>query len=184
MNLYLKEPTIQDKDEVINMCNELDTCGDEYPFEGAYKLKYLLDMTYEEWLKKLEEDKTIEDTNPNWSNATSYILVDDNNHACGFIQLRYSLKGNLINIGGNIGYAIRPSERKKGYATKQLGLALEKANEYGLEKVLITCRDNNIGSKKTIEKYMGEEIEPVPSNYPNIMELRYWVNTKQYKKIN
>jgi len=178
MNLFLKEPTIQDKEEVLKMCMELNTCDDEYPFEGAYKLRSLLDMTYEEWLKKLAEDKTIENFNPNWSNATSYILVDEDNHVYGFTQLRYNLKGNLTNIGGNIGYAIRPSERKKGYATKQLELVLDKASECGLDKVLLTCRDNNIGSRKTIEKYMGEQIEPVPSNYPNIMELRYWVNTK------
>ena len=62
---------------------------------------------------------------------------------------RHNLKGELINIGGNIGYAIRPSERRKGYATIQLQLLLEKAKELGLEKVLVTCRDNNVGSRTT-----------------------------------
>ena len=92
------------------------------------------------------------------------------------------MKGELINIGGNIGYAIRPSERRKGYATIQLQLLLEKAEELGLEKVLVTCRDNNIGSKKTIEKCLGEQDKSVPSRYPNVMELRYWINTKTLKK--
>ena len=111
------------------------------------------------------------------------MLVDENNHVYGYSQLRHSLKGELINIGGNIGYAIRPTERRKGYATIQLQLLLEKAEELGLDKVLVTCRENNIGSKKTIEKCLGEQDKSVPSRYPNIMELRYWVYTKKMKNL-
>ena len=89
------------------------------------------------------------------------------------------MKGDLINIGGNIGYIIRPSDRGKGCATIQLQLLLEKAKDLGLDRVLVTCRENNIGSKKIIEKCLGEQDESVPSKYPNIMELRYWINTKK-----
>ena len=76
-------------------------------------------------------------------------MIDENNHVYGCCTLRHTIKGNLINIGGNIGYAIRPSERKKGYEKKQLELILEKAKEHNLKKV--------------------------PSQFPNIMELRYWI---------
>ena len=182
MNLFLREPTIEDKEEVIQMCKELNECGDEYPFEGAGRLEKLLNKSYEEWLADCEADKTVETINPAWSNGTNYLLVDENNHVYGYSQLRHSLKSELINIGGNIGYAIRPTERRKGYATIQLQLLLEKAEELGLEKVLVTCRDNNIGSRKTIEKCLGEQDKSVPSRYPNIMELRYWINTKTLKK--
>ena len=183
MNLFLREPTLEDKDEVIKMCKELETCGDEYPFEGAGRLDKLLNTSYEEWLQMCEADKTIETKNPAWSNGTNYLLVDNNNHVYGFSQLRHSLKGELINIGGNIGYVIRPTERRKGYATIQLQLLLEKANELGLDKVLVTCRDNNIGSRKTIERCLGEQDKSVPSKYPNITELRYWIPTKKLKNI-
>lgn len=182
MNLFLREPTLEDKEEVLKMCKELDECSDEYPFEGAGRLERLLSKSYEEWLVDCESDKTVETINPAWSNGTNYLLVDENNHVYGFSQLRHNLKGELINIGGNIGYAIRPSERRKGYATIQLQLLLEKAKELGLEKVLVTCRDNNVGSRKTIEKCLGEQDKSVPSRYPNIMELRYWINTKTLKK--
>ena len=182
MNLFLKEPQIENKQEVIKMCKEIETCSDEYPFEGASRLKQLLNTTYDEWLKMCESDKTIELTNPNWSNGTNYLLVDENNHVYGYSQLRHSLKGQLINIGGNIGYIIRPTERKKGYATIQLKLLLDKAHDLGIERVLVTCRDNNIGSRKTIEKCLGEQDTSVPSQYPNITELRYWISTRQIKK--
>ena len=178
MELFLKEPTLEDKDEVIKMFEELKICDDEYFFEGSGRLEKLTDMTYEEWLNLIDSDKKIEEINPNWSNATSYLLVDKNNHEYGYSQLRHSLKGQLINIGGNIGYSIRPTERRKGYATIQLKLLLEKASGMGIDKVLVTCRDNNIASRKVIEKCSGIQDVSVPSRYPNIMELRYWINTK------
>lgn len=178
MKLYLKEPTIDDKYEVLQMCKELSECNDEYPFEGAGKLDKLLSKSYEEWLNDCEADKTVEERNPDWANATNYLLVDENNHVYGISQIRHSLKGQLINIGGNIGYAIRPTERRKGYGTIQLQLLLEKAKVLGLNKVLVTCRENNIGSKKTIENCLGEQDTSAPSKHPNIMELRYWINIR------
>jgi len=176
MNLFLKEPTIDDKYEVLQMCKEMSECNDEYPFEGAGRLDKLLSKSYEEWLNDCESDKTIETINPDWANGTNYLLIDEDNHVYGFSQLRHSLKGQLINIGGHIGYGIRPTERRKGYGTIQLQLLLEKAKELGLDKVLVTCRENNIGSKKTIENCLGEQDSPVPSKYPNILELRYWIH--------
>ena len=179
MNLFLREPTMDDKDEIFQIYKELSECGDEYPFEGAGRLDKLLNKSYEEWLNDCKADKTIETINPERANGTNYLLVDENNHIYGFSQLRHNLKGQLINIGGNIGYVIRPTERRKGYGTIQLQLLLEKATELGLDKVLVTCRENNIGSKKTIEKCLGKPDKSFPSKYPNIMELRYWIHTKK-----
>ena len=175
MKLYLKEPTIQDKDEILKMCKEIDELDNEYKFEGTNNLKMALISGYEVWLLQNEKDKTIEEKYPDWSNATNYIMIDENNHVYGCCTLRHTIKGNLINIGGNIGYAIRPSERKKGYGKKQLQLILEKAKEHNLKKVLITCKENNIASKKTIESFNPTADTKVPSQFPNIMELRYWI---------
>ena len=111
------------------------------------------------WIARQEE---IESINPNWSNATNYLLVDENNHIYGCSQFRHHILGELVNVGGNFAYAIRPSERGKGYGTIQLKLLIEKAKEFGLEKVLVTCRENNIGSKKTMEKFIGEADTLVP----------------------
>ena len=84
MSLFLKEPTIEDKEEVIKMCGELEKCGDEYPFEGASRLQKLLDSSYEDWLKMCETDKIVEETHPQYSNGTNYLLVDKKNHAMVF----------------------------------------------------------------------------------------------------
>lgn len=176
MEIFLKEPTMDEKEEIIKMCKEIESSNDFDKFEGMGNLGMVLTDSYEKWLEQNELDKHIEDVKPEWSNATNYVLIDELGHVYGSCSLRHHLKGNLLNIGGNIGYGIRPSERGKGFGTLQLRLILEKAKKLGLDKVLLTCRENNIGSKKTIEKCLGVMDTPVESRTPGVMELRYWID--------
>ena len=167
---------MEEENEIIEMCKEIIDSNGIMPFEGTGNLKMVLDKGYKEWLEQNKIDKNTENIKPDWSNATNYILIDEFGHVYGCCSLRHHLKGNLINIGGNIGYGIRPSERRKGYGTIQLQLVLKEAKKLGLSKVLVTCRDNNIASKKTIEKCGGIKDDSVPSTIPEIMELRYWID--------
>lgn len=177
--LYLKEPTMEEKEEIERMVKEFAEANDEYPFEGLGNFKKVHEESYEEFYKGLEVNKHIDDINPNWANQTSYVLIDKNGHIYGAANIRHELKGKLFEIGGHVGYAIRPSERGKGYGTLQLELLLKKIDEMGIERALITCRENNIGSKKTMEKFIGEADTLVPSMYDGIMEYRYWVDVKK-----
>lgn len=176
MKLFLKEPTIDDKDEIIKMCEEFRNSSDEYKFEGLGNFKDVVSDNYEEFLNNCEKNKHIDKINPNFANQTTYILIDESGHVYGGGNLRHELKGNLINIGGHIGYGIRPSERGKGYGPIQLRLFLEKAREKNIERTLLTCRENNIPSAKTIEKCCGIKDKSVPSMYEGIMESRYWID--------
>ena len=108
------------------MCYELQNADDIQKFEGVGNLDLVLEEGYEKWLEQNQLDKHIEDINPNWSNSTKYVLIDEKGHVYGSCSLRYYLKGKLLNIGGNISYEIRPSERGKGYGLIQLNLILEK----------------------------------------------------------
>lgn len=109
--------------------------------------------------------------------ADIYFLVDEGSkYLIGAIDIRHSLNEYLLQYGGNIGYGIRPSERKKGYATKMLALALEKAKEIGLEKVLITCFKDNIGSAHTIINNGGVLENEVIDNEK--VKQRYWIKIK------
>ncbi|MBU1901633.1 GNAT family N-acetyltransferase [Patescibacteria group bacterium] len=89
-----------------------------------------------------------------WVTADTYWLID-NNQIVGHVNVRHKLSDNLKKRGGHIGYAIRPSVRKKGYGTKILQLALLKAKKLGLKEVLITCDDANTASQKIIERNKG-----------------------------
>ena len=94
----------------------------------------------------------------------------------GLLQIRLELKGYLVDFGGNIGYCVRPSERRKGYAKEMLRSALDICREKGLSRVLITCLADNIGSAKTIEACGGVFEKTVfdDRNYKADMK-RYWI---------
>lgn len=105
--------------------------------------------------------------------ATLFFLVDNQERIYGAIQIRHELNENLLKIGGHIGYGIRPSERKKGYAGKMLKMALPYAKALGIEKLLITCDKDNLASAKTIINNGGILENEVLDD--GIVKQRYWI---------
>lgn len=105
--------------------------------------------------------------------AHTYFLIQEDKRIIGAINIRHDLNEYLFNFGGHIGYGIRPSERKKGYASLMLSMALPIAKELGINEVLITCDKNNIGSAKTIINN-GGVLENEVSGDGEITQ-RYWL---------
>ena len=91
----------------------------------------------------------------------------------GAVNIRHYLNEALLKNGGHIGDGVIPSERRKGIATKMIGLALQECRRLGIEKVLMVCSKDNIGSAKSIINNGGvleNEIE-IDGN----TEQRYWI---------
>lgn len=87
----------------------------------------------------------------------------------GSLSLRHELNDWLLNEGGHIGYSVRPNARRCGVASRALALALDRARELGIGRVLLTCDEDNVASAGTIEK-AGGEFEDVRSG-----KRRYWI---------
>ena len=107
------------------------------------------------------------------------MLSEDESKMIGIVDIRHRLNENLFNFGGHIGYSIRKSCRMNGYASEMLKLSLNECIKLGLDKVLITCDKDNIGSAKVIEKNGGIlENEIVMVDNKEIVQ-RYWIDVKK-----
>ena len=116
--------------------------------------------------RKKEENGWVPDT-------TLFCLDKDRNIFVGAVNIRHYLNDELLKTGGHIGDGIRPSERRKGYATAMIALALEECKKLGIKRVLMTCDKNNIGSAKSIINNGGVLENEVEED--GHIEQRYWI---------
>lgn len=162
-------PVIEHKHAAWDYRQEHIDCGEDtiHGGGGLYKAD-----DYESWLKVITLAQTV--AQPGFVTGSVYFAFV-NDKLVGTIAIRHYLNESLMKAGGHIGYGVRPSERRKGYANEMLVLALEKCRELGMDRVLITCYKDNIGSAKTIIKNGGIlENEYTGENTGNIIQ-RYWI---------
>ena len=114
----------------------------------------MTDLSIPEWVEFTENTKKKESLTPGFVTAHTFFALD-NNKIVGIINARHDLNDYLLNFGGHIGYSVRKSERRKGYAKAMLSYTVDFLFSLGLEKILITCDKNNIASKRTIESCGG-----------------------------
>ena len=111
-----------------------------------------------------------------YASSSTYWLYDEkNNKIIGASNLRHYLTEDGKKLWGHIGYGIRPSERKKGYATKLLKMTLEEAKNKKIDKVLLGAYTGNIGSWKTMEKCNGKYENTVIEEETGLPVKRYWI---------
>lgn len=143
------------------------------PINGSSSLEKF--DKYDDWLVKLKNDLDYDNILPGRVPASTYFLTRDG-YIVGIINIRHRLNDFLLREGGHIGYSIRPTERRKGYATRMLKLGLQECIGLGMNRVLVTCDKNNIGSAKTIIRNGGVlENEITDSSLSDIVQ-RYWID--------
>ena len=110
--------------------------------------------------------------------STFFLLDKDRNRLIGAVNIRHYLNEALLATGGHIGDGVRPSERRKGYATEMIRLALLECRKLGIERVLITCDKDNVGSKKSIIHNGGVLENEVIDEKGRVIQ-RYWIDNKE-----
>ena len=117
----------------------------------------LFDQTdsYDEWLQAVTNNTSKATVNPDWVVTDTYFAINENKRIVGIIDFRHELKGFLKDFG-NSGYSVRPSERRKGYASQMLSLILERAREIKLTSFQLSTEKSNEASIKTIIKNGGK----------------------------
>ena len=125
-------PNLDDKEKAIDYIREFHEYGSEINGSGGLD-RFLRESTYEVWLKKIRSDMDIANLPASKVPALTYFYVREaDERIVGMINIRLALNDFLRTEGGHIGYSIRPTERRKHYATKMLSAALKVCDVIGI----------------------------------------------------
>ncbi len=170
--LYLRIPTLADETLVMDFRQEF--IEQNSYFAGVNSLADY--DSYEQWLEHVQKNSDKKTLAPDRCQDTQFLTFEkETNRLVGMIDIRHTLNEYLLKFGGHIGDCIRPSDRGKGYATEQISIALKVCKKLNIDRVLLTCDENNLASAKTIEKNGGV--------YENSLRRdekvykRYWIDT-------
>ena len=174
---YLEPPSIERKEDILNFLDEFAKYNSDLNGAGA------LDKIYEGYTFEEALDRCLKMKNEKYARSVNrcpgktFLLIRKNdNKIIGCANLRWNLTKKVLKFGGHIGYSIRPTERRKGYNKINLYLILKEAKKIGLDKVMLDCSANNLGSDKTIKALGGVlercEIDPWDNELTNV----YWID--------
>jgi predicted acetyltransferase len=156
-------------DEPVARAAQAELAKDNFVF----LLGWNPDEPWAAYLRALEQHRRGLDLAPGWVPDT-FLAATVDGDVVGRVSIRHELTEGLTNLGGHIGYAVRPGYRRRGFATEILRQSLIIARSIGIDEVLVTCDDDNVASATIIERLGGamEDIRPDPEGPP---KRRYWI---------
>lgn len=174
---YLEKPSQERKKDILDYLNEFVQYNSDVNGAGAL-VEILSGQSFEEALNRCLNMKNEEYAKKHGRcQSKAFLLIRKNdNKLIGMINVRWNLTEEMKMFGGNIGYGIRPTERRKGYNKINLYLGLLEAKKLGLDKVMLDCETSNIASSKTMISLGGvldrTEIDP----YDGILTSVYYID--------
>ena len=130
---------------------------------------------FKEMLDRVKEVEKGENLGGYASSSTYWLYEDETDRLLGASNLRHYLTEDGLKLWGHIGYGIRPSERKKGYATELLKMTMKEAKKYNIDNVLLGAYTGNIGSWKVMEKCGGKFENIAIEDESGLPVKRYWI---------
>ncbi len=171
--LKLIEPTMEYANEILSFRQEFLDCGSS--MDGCGSLRKFEHC--EDWLDEVERCKQWKTVPQNWVPSTQFICVrESDGKMVGVIQVRHELSDYLRDYAGHIGYSVRPSERRKGYAAWMLQNVLPFCKSLGIGDVMVSCLADNEGSRRTILRNGGVYAETVREPQKDVLLEKYRIH--------
>jgi len=170
--LRLVEPAPRYKAAILDAVTEMQASGEWDISSDMFAARF------DTMLRKLAAAKDPATAPPDVLPYEDFWLIEQDTWL-GLLTLRPHINKQFLHSGGHIGYVVRPSKRRCGYGTMLLRLGLDKARERGLQCVLLTCDETNIGSRRVIEANGGQFENAVVVEEQTAQKLRYWITLDQ-----
>jgi predicted acetyltransferase len=178
-DLSLLHPTPGWESEYLAMAREFHAAGETgWPY-GASDIDDLAVRDFLAFATRCDDHRHGRDLPPGYVPGSVFMLIDDG-QLIGVASLRHRLNDYLLNIGGHIGYCVRPSMRRRGYMKRFLPLVLAEAARLGLDRVLITCQVHNTASEKVIRSVGGRFEDERSKAGEDHTVKRFWVDLSGY----
>ncbi len=165
--VLLRPPRLTDESQVGQAQAELAADDFEFVFQQA-------DESWPAYVARVEREQRGRDLDPGRVPNT-FLFAEVGGELVGRVSIRHDLNDYLATVGGHIGYAVRPADRRRGYARSILRQSLQRAKNLGLDQVLITCDDDNVASARPIESF-GGILENVITPDDSSPTRRYWID--------
>jgi predicted acetyltransferase len=166
---HLRLRPVQVADEVV-----VQAAHETMAAEGfVFSLAYGQDDTFADYVARLERIQRGDPPMGRFVEST-FLLAEVDGAVVGRTSIRHRLNDFLRQEGGHIGYCVLPPYRRRGYATEILRQSLERIHALGVDAVLVTCDDDNVGSATVIER-AGGVFENVVENESGTRTRRYWI---------
>ncbi len=168
-------PTMDYELAIKSFRDEFLKTGDD--MDGCLSLAKIPEI--QDWIKQVESFSSEKTCSKDYVRVTQFLyLRKSDNKVVGVIQIRHYLNEFLEKYGGHVGYSVRPSERRKGYATRMLKGILPLAVELGFDKIVVTCLRENQASIKTILNNGGVYQSTVHEPERDVYLNRYSISLK------
>ena len=164
--MILRRLAVEDEPQILAAVDEFRA------EEGHWSYRFRPDLPWDEYVSLVHGWEDGIDL-PDGFVKHAELVAEVDGDIVGRTSIRFELNEFLRTLGGHIGYAVRPSFRRQGYAKEILKQSLVLARARGIDPVLVTCDDDNIASAKVIEAN-GGRLESLVPGEADIPKRRYW----------